>query len=513
MLAAAPRLDCSPVVLAREQPFSIGRAEFRPATREVVFAGQSAVIEPRVMQLLVALRRAGGGLISKVDLADLVWDGRIVGDDSIHRVVSRLRSVAEEQAGGQFGVETVKKVGYRLVLPDGTSSQPSVRGRSLLVRREMIIGGAAAVLAGAADVGWFALRRDRTPAAAPLLVDNARRSLRQGDLSDTDNAIGMLREATRLAPDKAEAWGLLGFALMVAALDAVGQTRSDLRTRGFAAINRALALEPNQVDALAARIRAKPMSGHWFKYEQACRAALRLHADHPELIIEFATMLAEVGRNAEALACYEKARSLVSLSSELLEGRVFLLQSLGRLDEADTAAQEAFELLPRNYRVWNARAYYFLFSGRAGQALDMFQNEETRPAFNRQDEEYALDIAQAEAIVSGDPARIRKALDFMLDFARVGKGGVLATAVFAAFVGEVDVAFNVLNGLYFRRGFQLPEEYYQRLDSAAGDPQTAYLFTRPMASVRRDSRFAALTREIGLDDYWRRTKSRSRVTI
>jgi DNA-binding winged helix-turn-helix (wHTH) protein len=103
------------IVLAHERPFSIGQAEFRPATREVLFAGESSVIEPRVMQLLVALHRANGGVVSKNDLAMLCWEGRIVGEDSINRVVSRLRAVAEKQARGAFRIETITKVGYRLV--------------------------------------------------------------------------------------------------------------------------------------------------------------------------------------------------------------------------------------------------------------------------------------------------------------------------------------------------------------------------------------------------------------
>src|SRR5260221_1251459 len=97
------------IVLAREAPFRIGEAEFRPATREVIFVGETSIVEPRVMQLLVALHRAGGAVVSKDDLGILCWEGRIVGEDAINRVVSRLRAVAEKQAGGQFRLETITK--------------------------------------------------------------------------------------------------------------------------------------------------------------------------------------------------------------------------------------------------------------------------------------------------------------------------------------------------------------------------------------------------------------------
>jgi len=511
MLAAGPPLDCSPVVLAREQPFRIGTAEFQPATREVSFAGETNVIEPRVMQLLVALRRANGGLVSKVDLADLCWEGRVVGDDAIHRVVSRLRSVAETQAGAQFRVETVKKVGYRLALNGGKNVEAKGRNQLRFGRRELMIGGGAVVLTSVVGIGWVTIRQDRTPRAARLLIDNARKSLREGDLGDADNAIGTLREATRIAPESAEAWGLLAFALVIAAIDASAQDRPDLRARADAAINRAFALEPNQADALAAYIRTIPMYRNWDAYERACRAALQHRPHHPELLVELGALLSEVGRLEESLVLYEQAKSSMPLSADLLLYRVTLLWSLGRLDDADAAVEKAFALLPRNYTVWNMRAFWLMFSGRAREAAEMFADKESRPAFNGGDEEYDLDLMQANAIASGDRDAIRKALDALLHVAESGRGLVMASALFAAYVGERDQAFRVLNGLYLNRGMTFPGYFTRAHSGWGGEPRTAQLFVRPMSSIRRDPRFAALTREIGLDDYWRRTDSRPRV--
>src|SRR5688500_17016485 len=84
---------CAPIVLAHEQAFRIGDAEFTPSTREVRFAGKTSILEPRVMQLLIALHRAGGAVVNKDDLLQSCWEGRIVGEDAINRVVSRLRAI------------------------------------------------------------------------------------------------------------------------------------------------------------------------------------------------------------------------------------------------------------------------------------------------------------------------------------------------------------------------------------------------------------------------------------
>jgi DNA-binding winged helix-turn-helix (wHTH) protein len=112
---------CAPIVLAHEPSFRIGDAAFHPATREVHFADKTSVIEPRVMQFLVALHRAGGAVVNKDDLLQSCWEGRIVGEDAINRVVSRLRGVAEKDAGQQFRIETITRVGYRLRSASGAA--------------------------------------------------------------------------------------------------------------------------------------------------------------------------------------------------------------------------------------------------------------------------------------------------------------------------------------------------------------------------------------------------------
>jgi DNA-binding winged helix-turn-helix (wHTH) protein/tetratricopeptide (TPR) repeat protein len=165
----------APIVLAHEQSFRIGDAEFRPATREVRFAGQNAVIEPRVMQLLIALHRAGSAVVNKDDLLQSCWEGRIVGEDAINRVVSRLRSVAEKEAGGQFRIETITKVGYRLLSASGAALDRATDGRSragkatgrgttFSARRPMTIVAAGLLLLALAGAAWFWFRP--APAAA-----------------------------------------------------------------------------------------------------------------------------------------------------------------------------------------------------------------------------------------------------------------------------------------------------------------------------------------------------------
>ena len=66
------------VVLAREPRFTLGRVKVRPELREVVSGARREILEPRVMQVLVALARADGEIVTRDELIEYCWSGRIV---------------------------------------------------------------------------------------------------------------------------------------------------------------------------------------------------------------------------------------------------------------------------------------------------------------------------------------------------------------------------------------------------------------------------------------------------
>ncbi|MGH6993108.1 MAG: winged helix-turn-helix domain-containing protein, partial [Caulobacteraceae bacterium] len=86
-----------------------------PALRRISHDdGREAILEPRVMQVLVALARAEGRILSRDDLSLSCWPGVVVSEDALNRVIGRLRRVAD--AMGEFHIVTITKVGYRLTL-------------------------------------------------------------------------------------------------------------------------------------------------------------------------------------------------------------------------------------------------------------------------------------------------------------------------------------------------------------------------------------------------------------
>jgi adenylate cyclase len=116
-MSGAAQLDeaaeAGQIELSGQMAFRLGDLEIRPSLLMVTFAdGRQAALEPRVMQVLVALHDAAGDVLTRQMLVMRCWDGRAVSEDAINRCVQRLRRLAEET--GAFTIETVPKVGYRL---------------------------------------------------------------------------------------------------------------------------------------------------------------------------------------------------------------------------------------------------------------------------------------------------------------------------------------------------------------------------------------------------------------
>ena len=122
-----------PIDLSREPDFVLGPLEISPSTREVIRDGQRESLEPKAMQVLVALHRAGGRVVSRDDLIARCWEGRIVGEDAINRVIWRLRRLSED--GVLFTIDTIPKVGYRLQLPVGNDKSSSASQTAPLCSR------------------------------------------------------------------------------------------------------------------------------------------------------------------------------------------------------------------------------------------------------------------------------------------------------------------------------------------------------------------------------------------
>ena len=81
--------------MSAEPDFVLGSMTVQPSLREVSWDTNKEQLEPRVMQVLVALARADGGVVSRDELIRLCWEGRIVGEAAINRCILKLRDLAD----------------------------------------------------------------------------------------------------------------------------------------------------------------------------------------------------------------------------------------------------------------------------------------------------------------------------------------------------------------------------------------------------------------------------------
>ncbi len=101
------------IVLANEPDFRLGGLQVSPGRRQILAGPAAETLQPRVMQVFVALAVRRGDVVSRDELMARCWGGFAVSDDSIHRCIARLRRLAESHGG--FTLETIPRVGYRLV--------------------------------------------------------------------------------------------------------------------------------------------------------------------------------------------------------------------------------------------------------------------------------------------------------------------------------------------------------------------------------------------------------------
>ncbi len=87
------------------------------AANELVRDGEAVRVEPKMMEVLVALAERPGEAVSRDDLLERIWPGTVVTDDALSGTVSKLRRVLGDDSRNPAYIETIPRTGYRLVAP------------------------------------------------------------------------------------------------------------------------------------------------------------------------------------------------------------------------------------------------------------------------------------------------------------------------------------------------------------------------------------------------------------
>jgi TolB-like protein/DNA-binding winged helix-turn-helix (wHTH) protein/tetratricopeptide (TPR) repeat protein len=170
-------VSATQINLAESPDFDLGGLHVSPARRRVDINGSERELEPRVAQVLVALASARSYVVSRGRLIDQCWDGRIVGDDALNRCIVALRHLAKDCTPEPFTIETVPRVGYRLV--ERTDPERRTKGKHRLQAGAVAALVVAVAVAGTWAVGGRSfLKREQAPASIAV---TSFRDLTNGD--------------------------------------------------------------------------------------------------------------------------------------------------------------------------------------------------------------------------------------------------------------------------------------------------------------------------------------------
>src|SRR5690606_30800300 len=227
--------DPTSIDLARESDFSAGDLKVRPSLRQVESAAGAETLEPRVMQVLVALFQRRGEVVSRDELIQRCWGGRVVGEDAISRAIARVRKLGEST--GAFNLETIPKVGYRMMgmtavgVPDAAT--PPSPGRWAQIARSPLalpIGIVAVIVIAAA----FWLGGQGGQASADAVVERLAEQSQQRASPGQIKTVGAAVQALGASDQSAErsAFDALASGDGIAAINMLEAYAAELEGRG-----------------------------------------------------------------------------------------------------------------------------------------------------------------------------------------------------------------------------------------------------------------------------------------
>jgi len=107
--------------------FRLGEWSVSPDTNCVEREAVKRQMEPRAMEVLVALCQRAGAIISADELLAQCWGTTVYGDNPVHKIIAQLRQVLGDNATSPTYIETIRKRGYR-TLAAVTFDQPELNG-------------------------------------------------------------------------------------------------------------------------------------------------------------------------------------------------------------------------------------------------------------------------------------------------------------------------------------------------------------------------------------------------
>lgn len=106
------------------QRFRLGEWLVDAGNHELIAETGRVRLQPRQMQLLLRLVREPGTVLRREQLLEEVWEGRYVNDEALSRAIAELRQLLADDPRAPRYIETVPKLGYRLIALPRLAAEP-----------------------------------------------------------------------------------------------------------------------------------------------------------------------------------------------------------------------------------------------------------------------------------------------------------------------------------------------------------------------------------------------------
>jgi DNA-binding winged helix-turn-helix (wHTH) protein len=107
-----------------EGDFYIDQCLIQPCLNRIVCGENTIQIQPKIMQVLVCLVEHPGQVVTKDQLFRSVWADTHVTEHVLSRAISELRKIFGDDPKKPMVIETIPKVGYRLIAAVSKAEEP-----------------------------------------------------------------------------------------------------------------------------------------------------------------------------------------------------------------------------------------------------------------------------------------------------------------------------------------------------------------------------------------------------
>lgn len=456
-------------------------------------------MEPLVMRLLLQLVDCQGQVLPRRELFERLWGNAQVGDDSLNRLVGGLRRALQRSSNGAVLIETIPRVGYRLIV------EPADLSVAPLITRRTVVAGSTSLLLALGGAGLWRDRQVNRLAEATRWTNRGDVLLRDAVPFQAGDALLPLRSALDIDPNNARALGLLALAEETRANNGGSTNPGDTLRLAEEAARTALQRDASEPHARLAMIDMTAGSLDWSQMEDRLEA-LRVSAPaNLHVLGSLTSFLQAAGRTSRSWLYNEQAASAAPTSPTPQWRRALRLWTAGRNEEALNLSERLLPLWPRHALVWNARFMILAFTGRTGAARAMLHGA-VGPSGSAHPVRLAQWLPSLDALAEPSPASVAIAREANLAAAQLNPGQATYAAMVLSQLGEIDAAFVVINALLLSKGPLVAGRPITARSFVANSPswcRTQWLFMPPLAAARGDARFKALCEEIGLERYWR----------